>query len=529
MRRGVSILALLLAAATALPTPEKTFDLHAACAAPPSTVDPAMLERPTAIVAGVGKVSQKVTAKTPAVQALYDQGLAYLHSYVWIEAARSFHQALREDPDCAMAWMGLARAEQGLNRGRESQAAIERAKSLEPKVTERERRHIELRVQQIAAQLAPAEKENEKHDAYKRAIEKAIAADPSDAELWILRGNAEEPGPWGRGQAGGIGAIAYYEAALARSPGHFGAHHYLVHAYENVGRHADAAEHGKIYADAAPRVAHAQHMYGHVLPRLGRWKEALEQFQKADAIEENYAREEKLRPGDDWHHLHNLQLLGYVYLRLGRTEDAEKTFRRAFETPIRFPRYGREHATLAEYLLLRGRPEEALAAARALRTQTGGARAAGAAVEGETLLALGRVPEAREAEKRARTAFEEAKKGAGYEAVWIGRMIEPYLHQLEAELALSEKESTTAENSLRRVADELAGNPRFDAWGEGLFRLERIAEQAKRSGREALARDIQERMRKIDPNYAPGSTALPLKTMASAGSRDLTPSGSEPD
>lgn len=286
MRRAVSLLALMLAAATLLPAQEKTLDPHAGCTGPSGeSVDPAMLERPTTIRADAGKVTQKISAKSPSVQAFYDQGLAYLHSYVWIEAARSFHQALREDSDCAMAWMGLARAEQGLNRDAASKAAIEKAKSLETKVSESERRHIELRAQQIDAQLAPADKEKEKHESYKRAIEKAIAADPSDAELWILRGNAEEPGPWGRGQAGGIGAIAFYEAALARYPGHLGAHHYLVHAYENIGRHADAAEHGKIYASAAPGVAHAQHMYGHVLPRLGRWKEALAQFEKADAIE----------------------------------------------------------------------------------------------------------------------------------------------------------------------------------------------------------------------------------------------------
>ena len=514
MRRAVLIFALLLAAATLLSAEDKTVDPHAGCAGPPDSVDPAMLERPTTIVAGIGKVSQKVTAKTPAVQALYDQGLAYLHSYVWIEAARSFHQALREDPDCAMAWMGLARAEQGMNRDAESQSAIAKAKALEPKVSEGERRHVELRAQQIDAQLGPADQETRKHDAYKKAIEVAIAKDPTDAELWILRGNAEVPAPWGRGQAGGIGAIAFYEAALARFPGHFGAHHYLVHAYENVGRHADAAVHGRIYADAAPRVAHAQHMYGHVLPRLGKWKEALEQFEKADAIEETYAREEKLRPGDDWHHVHNLQLLGYTYLRLGRFGDAEKAFRRGYDTPIRFSQYGWQHATLPEYLLLRGRTDEALTAARALASRTPAARATGAAVEGEVLLALGRRAEAEAAAKRARKLFEEAKKAAGYEARHIERFVDPFVRQLEAELALSEK---SASETLLKFADELAGNPRFDAWGEGLFRLERIAVQAKRSGHGALARDIEERMRKIDPEYAPGSSARPLSAAASAG------------
>jgi tetratricopeptide (TPR) repeat protein len=417
-----------------------------------------------------------------------------------------------------MAWMGLARAEQGLNRDEASQAAIAKAKSLAAKVTERERHHIELRSQQIDAQLAPAEKEKEKHEAYKRAIEKAIAADPSDAELWILKGNAEEPGPWGRGQAGGIGSIAFYEAALARYPGHLGAHHYLVHSYENVARHAEAAEHGKVYSEAAPGVAHAQHMYGHVLPRLGKWKEALAQFEKADAIEEKYAREERVRPGDDWHHVHNLQLLGYTYLRLGRFDDAEKAFRRAFDTPVRYPRYGREHATIAEYLLLRGRADEALAAARLTANRSGAARAAGAAAEGETLLALGRRAEALEAAKRARVALDDAKKIAGYDAVWLERLIAPHIRQLELEIALTEKASADSEDALRKMADELASNPRFDAWGEGLFRLERIAEQAKRAGRDALAREIQERMRRIDPDYVPGSTAVPVSATAVARS-----------
>jgi tetratricopeptide (TPR) repeat protein len=512
MRRAVSLFTLILAATTALTAQEMNIDPHAGCTGPSGdSVDPAMLERPTPLRAGAGVVTQKITAKTPAVQAFYDQGLAYLHSYVWIEAARSFHQALREDRDCAMAWMGLARAEQGLNRDEASRAAVAKAKSLEAKVTESERRHIDLRAQQIEAQLAPPQVEGEKHDAYKRAIEKAIAADPKDAELWILRGNAEEPGPWGRGQAGGIGAIAFYEAALARYPGHLGAHHYLVHAFENVGRHADAADHGKIYAAAAPGVAHAQHMYGHVLPRLGRWKEALEQFEKADAIEVAYAREEKLRPGDDWHHAHNLHLLSVSYLRLGRVEDAEKTFRRLFDVPIRFPQYGWQHATLPEYLLLRGRPEEALVAARILSGRTPAARAAGAAVESEALLALGRTSEAAAAAKRARAAYDDARKAAGQEGRWIERFVAPFVRQVEAELAMSEKSS---EQTLLAFADELAANPRFDAWGEGLFRLERIAEQAKRSGHDALARDIHGRMRRIDPDYAPGSTARPVRVAA---------------
>ena len=103
--------------------------------------------------------------------------------------------------------------------------------------------------------------------------------DPGDAELWTLRGNFEEPGLWaaGRGQRGSASAIAFYERAIALVPGHFGAHHYLIHTYEMIGRFDEAEKHGKIYAEAAPSVPHALHMPTHIYTRLGDW-DGLEPF-----------------------------------------------------------------------------------------------------------------------------------------------------------------------------------------------------------------------------------------------------------
>jgi len=271
MKRGIAIAFGLLFASAGLVASEQADTLsHAGCAAPGDPVDPALLERPTVLRKDVGAVHQKVTTSSSEAQAFYDQGLTFLHHYVFIEAARSFHQALRSDPECAMCWMGLARAEQGLERREATAAAIEKAQALAAKASRKEQTFIALRAQQIEAQAAPSSEEKEKHAAYKAALDKALASYPDDAELWIIRGNAEEPGPWGRGQFGGSASIAFYETALVRSPGHLGADHYLVHSFENIAHHAEAAEHGKIYAATSPGVAHAQHMYGHVLPRLGR-------------------------------------------------------------------------------------------------------------------------------------------------------------------------------------------------------------------------------------------------------------------
>ena len=48
---------------------------------------------------GIGNSHEAVTTTSKEAQAFYDQGLNYLESYVWIEASRSFHQALRLDPE----------------------------------------------------------------------------------------------------------------------------------------------------------------------------------------------------------------------------------------------------------------------------------------------------------------------------------------------------------------------------------------------------------------------------------------------
>jgi tetratricopeptide (TPR) repeat protein len=402
--------------------------------------------------------------------------------------------------------MGLARAEQGAERFDATRAAIANAQRLAPKATPREQAFIALRARQIEAQDATGPDQSQKFDAYKEAIDAALASYPDDAELWILRGNAEEPGPWGRGQFGGAASIAFYETALVRSPGHLGAHHYLVHSFENIAHPAEAAAHGRIYADSAPGVAHAQHMLGHVLPRLGRWEEALVQFQKADAIEEDYARRLNLRPGDDWHHLHNLQLLGYTYLRLGRAAEAEATFRRAFDTPARLPYRGSPQASLAEFYLLRGRLDDALAVARALQTptRTPATHAVAAVVEGETLLAMGKLEASRACAARAKQTLEDGDRELPrFQARYLDIFVRPYVEQLDTEIALRGESPAAAEASILAVADALSANPRFDAWGEGLFRLQRIAVDARRAGRTQLAADIETRMRKIDPDYVP--------------------------
>jgi tetratricopeptide (TPR) repeat protein len=148
---------------------------HAGCAAAGDPVEPALLERPTTLKSDIGHVHQAITTSSPDAQAFYDQGLTDLHHYFFIEAARSFHQALRADPGCAMCWMGLARAEQGLERSDATAAAIAKAKELAPKASAKEQTFITLRAKQIDAQAAPSPEEKDKHAAFKSALDAALA------------------------------------------------------------------------------------------------------------------------------------------------------------------------------------------------------------------------------------------------------------------------------------------------------------------------------------------------------------------
>ena len=133
----VSALVLLLVACAALSAadPQAGHEGHQGGSPVPREI----LERPVALRTGMGTLHQKVATASQEAQAFYDQGLAYLHSFVWIEAIRSFHQALRNDENLGMAYLGLADAYVGLQDPGTARAAVNTAKTLEKQMSERER------------------------------------------------------------------------------------------------------------------------------------------------------------------------------------------------------------------------------------------------------------------------------------------------------------------------------------------------------------------------------------------------------
>lgn len=254
------------------------------------------LKRPIALMPGVGKLPLKGTTTAAEAQQYSDQGHALLASYVWLDAIRSFKKAVELDPDFALAHMGLARSYWGAGKRKEAQEALANARTAasKRKLPEQEEAHVKAYELQVAAMLDESKTQKEKHEALKKHLDAMVARDPADAWAWVLRGQAEESGPWGRGQGGRIAAIAFYETALVRDPQRWDANHYLIHSYENVGNFGKAEEHGRAYRANADAVPHAHHMHGHILPRVNQWEQARTAFERADTLHREVFQREKL-------------------------------------------------------------------------------------------------------------------------------------------------------------------------------------------------------------------------------------------
>lgn len=463
-------------------------------------VPEAILERPVALRTGIGRMHEKVTTASPAAQSFYDQGLAYLHSYVWIEAARSFRQALRIDPKLGMAYLGLADAYIGLQDVPGARAACKAAAAPENHFGERERVWLSIRQREVDYLEAS---DSDTYTAYRKAATDATKTYPSDPWLWIQRGLADEGSPFTHGQTGGTDSLASYRTALKLDPKNLAALHYSAHVHENLGQIETALNETAAYARLAPAIPHAHHMHGHELMRLGRTAEAIQEFLKAKKLEDDYYRSENIPPEYDWHHAHNLQLLALSYEILGKAKAADAVLREAFALPAytEFLEYNRR--VWPEFLIDRGRFEEALDASRALtESRWPMARLAGHSLAGEALLGLNRLEDA---EQELGLAEQERSQLPARTAAVL-----PYPAALRAAIWLRENQIQAGEELTVKVEESMLAKKGPDGWMAAEFALESIARDARQAGDWDLARFTAEQMIRHNPSYAGGHFALGL-------------------
>lgn len=488
---------------------------HAAHAVP--SIPQALLERPVTVRTGVGAMHDDAGTASREAQRFYDQGLAYLHNYVWIEAARSFHQALRADTNLALAHVGLSYAYIELNKPIQARQSIATAQTLAAKSADHIKRHVDARALQMAAEDSPGDAG--RLAAYRKSLDEALLKYPADTELVLRRGIAESPDPADRGQGSVAGSVAYYERLLkgagASAAAAWPAHHFLAHAYENGGRIKEAATHASAYATLNPGVPHAIHMRGHEWRRLGRINEAIASFETADKLQREYLAREKIAAEFDWHHAHNLDLLAASYQYTGQMRKAETLLQQSFATPTNLLVQAVNKREWPAFLIARGRSDEALAAAKTLLSHPNPVVQATGHIESAfASLSMNRPADGAASSNAALRALRSAQAGQGLAAI--------ALEALQGEYLLRTAQRDKGRAAMERAAQKWRSLPGPDAWTQSLFRLEALTRAAREAGDWTLAARLAQMMAEHDPNYAGTHFALGLVSHHESGTSATT-------
>lgn len=469
---------------------------HGTLRAIPGTI----LERPPVKRAGIGRAHEVISTTAAGAQEWYDIGLAHLHSFAWLDAARAFNAALRLDPQCAMAHAGLSFAFGGLGAFQGAVDEIARAQRAVSPAAAHDRLRIALRQQQLQVLSGALAS-----DRYVAALDQALTAAPKDVELLLLRGEAGSGDVAASGHDSGASGVVYYQRAQQADANAFAPRHYLAHAYENSGQTALALRESEVYATMAPAVPHAHHMVGHSLRRLGRTSEAIARFEQADALAQAAFASDQVPPEYDWHTHHNTALLAAAYRYVGRLQAAAQRLEPAFTraAPL-LPEELTKRAWPA-LLLVRGRVVEAATAALQLTLHGDPlVRGAGHLATAQVHLSAGRVAAAGLAADAALRELRQAGAAASELA--------PDLRMTQGVFLLrsSERDRERARTMVRDAMASWRARNGPDAWSDTLFALELTFRLVRQADDRVLAAEVAEQMRQHDPLYAGTSFALAL-------------------
>ncbi|MCS7047066.1 MAG: hypothetical protein NZO58_11980, partial [Gemmataceae bacterium] len=255
-------------------------------------------------------VHYPITTSSPECQAHFDQGLAYYYSYVWMEAARSFETAAQFDPECPMAWWGLSKALEKWPRPQHNEA-LRKAQQFLPRAGHRETYLIKARLAE-KGMLDGVKPENRRKEAAKY-LDELLTLYDDDEEGWFCRAQVAD-GP----NAG----VPYYKALLRVNPLHPGAHHELIHHYENIRRPALGWPHALGYMKSSPGLPHAFHMQAHLAMRIGKWDKTTDWSLYAIELQDAYHKEMNVKHTEDWQYAHHQETLLQALIHDGRFKEA---------------------------------------------------------------------------------------------------------------------------------------------------------------------------------------------------------------
>ena len=282
------------------------------------------------LMEGTGKVKFDVTTKNPQAADFVRQGMGQLYGYWYLEAERSFRQAAMLDPDCAIAYWGMARANDKNSK---------RAKSFIEEAVKRKGSAGKLEGMMIEALSAylnnTSKKRSDKTKPYFAAFEEMAKEFPDNLEvkanraflMYRYRSDLK---------------LSYDDAndalnkVLAIEPLH-PVHHFRIHLWDYKDS-AKALNSAAKCGAAAPAIAHMWHMPGHIYSREKRYSDAVWQQEASARVDHAHMMRDRVMPDQIHNFAHNNEWLIRNMGHIGRWRDAVDLAMNMTELP-RHPKY----------------------------------------------------------------------------------------------------------------------------------------------------------------------------------------------
>ncbi len=278
------------------------------------------------LMPGMGKIHFPVAAKAEA-QPFIDQGVAQLHSFYYFESERSFRQAAKIDPNCAMAYWGMAMA--NVNNAKRAKGFIKEARQRAGGIN----RHETLYLEALEALYREGGSDRDRRRNYLLGLETIVQEFPADinARAWLAMVT------WQNSNAGeGIGSRqavdTVIDTVLQVEPMHPGGHHYRIHLWDGV-KPIRAEKSAALYAKTAIGIAHAWHMPGHTYTGLKRYADAAYQQEGSARVDHAYMIRDRVMPFEIHNYAHNNQWLCTSYSHIGRARDGIAVARNLVDQP----------------------------------------------------------------------------------------------------------------------------------------------------------------------------------------------------
>jgi tetratricopeptide (TPR) repeat protein len=240
-----------------------------------------------------------VSTTNRQAQAFISQGVNLAYAFNHAEAARSFAEAARLQPDLAMAYWGHAlvlgpniNAPMAPEEEPKALELVNKAIALKAKATARERAYIDA----LAKRYTGKPEDRAAADrAYAAAMRELVAKYPQDNDArTLLAESLMDTRPWNYWTRDGVPyeetreLMAELEKVLARNRNHPGALHLWVHLWEST----DTPERAEAEADRLlplmPGAGHIVHMPAHIYQRVGRYEDVIKVNIQAAKADEDY-------------------------------------------------------------------------------------------------------------------------------------------------------------------------------------------------------------------------------------------------